>query len=91
MAVARALASKPAIIFADEPTGNLDSTTGRHIMDLLLNVRRARKATLVLVTHDTELAALADTRLVLRDGRPVASADVPPRTADAAANAEALR
>ena len=58
-------------MLADEPTGNLDSTTGRHIMDLLLDVRRTRQTTLVLVTHDAELAALADTRLVLRDGRPV--------------------
>jgi putative ABC transport system ATP-binding protein len=91
VAIARALANDPPIVLADEPTGNLDSTTGRHIMDLLLNVRRARQVTLVLVTHDAELAALADTRLALRDGRPAASADVPPRTADAAANAEALR
>ena len=49
----------------------LDSSTGRHIMELLLSVRRTRKTTLVLVTHDPELAALADTRLTLRDGRPV--------------------
>jgi putative ABC transport system ATP-binding protein len=89
VAIARALANDPPIVLADEPTGNLDSTTGRHIMDLLLNVRRARRATLVLVTHDAELAALADTRLVLRDGRPVPSTDMP-RTTDAA-NAEALR
>jgi putative ABC transport system ATP-binding protein len=91
VAIARALANDPPIVLADEPTGNLDTTTGRHIMDLLLNVRRARRATLVLVTHDAELAALADTRLVLRDGRPVPSADAPPRTTDASANAEALR
>ncbi|HTM04832.1 MAG TPA: ABC transporter ATP-binding protein [Vicinamibacterales bacterium] len=71
VAIARALANTPPIVFADEPTGNLDSSTGRHIMDLLLNVRRTRQATLVLVTHDPALAALADTRLVLRDGRPV--------------------
>jgi len=90
VAIARALANDPPIVLADEPTGNLDSTTGRHIMDLLLNVRRARRATLVLVTHDAELASLADTRLVLRDGRPVPSTDTP-RTTDAAANAEALR
>ncbi|HEY7188053.1 MAG TPA: ABC transporter ATP-binding protein [Vicinamibacterales bacterium] len=89
VAIARALANDPPIVLADEPTGNLDSTTGRHIMDLLLNVRRARRATLVLVTHDAELASLADTRLVLRDGRPVPSTDAP-RTTDAA-NAEALR
>ncbi|MSO29549.1 MAG: ABC transporter ATP-binding protein [Acidobacteria bacterium] len=71
VAIARALANDPAIVLADEPTGNLDSTTGRHIMDLLLDVRRVRRSTLILVTHDAELAALADARLVLRDGRPV--------------------
>jgi putative ABC transport system ATP-binding protein len=75
IAIARALANDPPIVLADEPTGNLDSTTGRHIMDLLLSVRRARSSTLVLVTHDAELAALADTRLVLRDGRPVSPSD----------------
>jgi putative ABC transport system ATP-binding protein len=71
VAIARALANDPPIVLADEPTGNLDSATGRHIMDLLLDVRRTRRTTLILVTHDAELAALADTRLVLRDGRPV--------------------
>ena len=71
VAIARALANDPPIILADEPTGNLDSTTGRHIMDLLLNVRRVRGSTLVLVTHDPVLAALADTQLTLRDGRSV--------------------
>ena len=71
VAIARALANDPPIVLADEPTGNLDSTTGRHIMDLLLDVRRVRRSTLILVTHDAELAALADSRLVLRDGRPV--------------------
>jgi putative ABC transport system ATP-binding protein len=74
VALARALANDPPIILADEPTGNLDSTTGRHIMELLLGLHRTRRATLVLVTHDAELAALADVRLSLRDGRPV---DVP--------------
>jgi putative ABC transport system ATP-binding protein len=76
IAIARALANDPPIVLADEPTGNLDSTTGRHIMDLLLNVRRSRGSTLVLVTHDTDLASLADTRLVLRDGRQVPQAAV---------------
>lgn len=71
VAIARALANDPPIVLADEPTGNLDSATGRHIMELLLDVRRARGSTLVLVTHDGELASLADARLVLRDGRPV--------------------
>jgi putative ABC transport system ATP-binding protein len=69
IAIARALANDPPIVLADEPTGNLDSGTGRIILDLLLNVRRTRGATLVLVTHDAELAALADSRLTLRDGR----------------------
>jgi len=68
VALARALANDPPIILADEPTGNLDSVTGRHILDLLLGVHRSRKTTLILVTHDAELAALADERLVLRDG-----------------------
>jgi putative ABC transport system ATP-binding protein len=72
VAIARALANDPPIVLADEPTGNLDSSTGRHIIELLLAVRRTRRSTLVLVTHDAELAALADARLVLRDGRPVA-------------------
>jgi putative ABC transport system ATP-binding protein len=71
VALARALANDPPIVFADEPTGNLDSATGRHIMQMLLDAQRRRGTTMVLVTHDLELAALADRRLVLRDGRPV--------------------
>jgi putative ABC transport system ATP-binding protein len=89
IAIARALANDPPIVLADEPTGNLDSTTGRHIMDLLLKVRRSRASTLVLVTHDAELASLADTRLVLRDGRPVPQSESP--RAIAATGAEAAR
>jgi putative ABC transport system ATP-binding protein len=73
VALARALANNPPIVLADEPTGNLDSTNGRHIMDLLRRVRSARGTTLVLVTHDAELAAMADARIVLRDGRVVES------------------
>jgi len=71
VAIARALANNPPIILADEPTGNLDSATGKLIMELLLDVHRTRNTTLMLVTHDAELASLADSRLVLRDGRPV--------------------
>jgi putative ABC transport system ATP-binding protein len=89
IAIARALANDPPIVLADEPTGNLDSTTGRYIMDLLLKVRRSRASTLVLVTHDAELAALADTRLVLRDGRPVPQSEAPRIVP--AAGAEAIR
>jgi putative ABC transport system ATP-binding protein len=75
VAIARALANDPSIVLADEPTGNLDSTTGRHIMDLLLAVRRSRNSTLVLVTHDVGLASLADSRLSLMDGRSVEIAE----------------
>jgi putative ABC transport system ATP-binding protein len=71
VAIARALANDPPIVLADEPTGNLDSATGRLILDLLLNVRASRGSTLVLVTHDATIAGLADARLTLRDGRPV--------------------
>jgi putative ABC transport system ATP-binding protein len=69
VAIARALANDPPILLADEPTGNLDSTTGRQIIDLLLQIHRARNTTLVLVTHDPEIAAIADMSIVLRDGR----------------------
>jgi putative ABC transport system ATP-binding protein len=71
VALARALANNPPIVLADEPTGNLDTANGRHIMDLLREVHRTRKSTIVLVTHDAELAAMADVQLVLRDGRVV--------------------
>jgi putative ABC transport system ATP-binding protein len=71
IAIARALANDPPLILADEPTGNLDTTNGRLILDLLLQVKRARHATLVLVTHDRSVAAIADVQLMLRDGSPV--------------------
>src|SRR5438105_2219653 len=71
VALARALANNPPIVLADEPTGNLDSANGRHIMDLLRDIHDTRGTTVVLVTHDAELAALADARLALRDGRVV--------------------
>jgi putative ABC transport system ATP-binding protein len=71
VALARALANNPPIVLADEPTGNLDTANGRHIMELLRGVHRSRGSTVVLVTHDAELASLADARLALRDGRVV--------------------
>ena len=71
VALARALANDPPIVLADEPTGNLDTTNGRHIMEILQRIHRTRQTTLVLVTHDAELAALADARITLRDGRVV--------------------
>lgn len=69
VAIARAIANDPPILLADEPTGNLDTATGRHIIDLLVTLRKARGRTLVLVTHDPELAAMADEIFVMRDGR----------------------
>ena len=71
VAIARAMANDPPLILADEPTGNLDSSSGRHILDLLNEMRRSRGVTLVLVTHDPTVAAIADARLELLDGRPV--------------------
>jgi putative ABC transport system ATP-binding protein len=71
VAIARALANDPAVLLADEPTGNLDSATGRHIIELLVTVNREHRRTLVLVTHDPDLAALADETIALRDGRVV--------------------
>jgi putative ABC transport system ATP-binding protein len=68
VAIARALSNEPLIVLADEPTGNLDTVNGRHIVDLLVSINRTRGTTVVLVTHDADLAALADARLVLRDG-----------------------
>jgi len=72
VAVARAFANDPSILLADEPTGNLDTRNGAHVFDLMLEMNRRRGATLILVTHDHDLAARADRRISLRDGRVVA-------------------
>jgi len=69
VAIARAFANNPAIMLADEPTGNLDSRNGRHVFEMMVEMNRKRNATLVLVTHDHELAALADRQIALREGR----------------------
>jgi putative ABC transport system ATP-binding protein len=69
IAIARALSNEPVIVLADEPTGNLDSSTGHHVVELLLGINRTRGTTLVIVTHDTEIAAMADARTFLKDGR----------------------
>jgi putative ABC transport system ATP-binding protein len=68
VALARAFALRPPILLADEPTGNLDSTTGRAVLDLLLAMNREQGTTMVMVTHEQSLAESADRRIVLRDG-----------------------
>jgi len=67
-AIARSLANRPAILLADEPTGNLDSTNSAHVMELLLRLREEHQATLVMVTHDHELARHASRIVRIKDG-----------------------
>src|SRR5687767_7365640 len=69
VAIARAFANEPSILLADEPTGNLDSRNGKHIFELMTGLHSRRNVTLVLVTHDAELAGQAERQIVLRDGR----------------------
>jgi len=71
VALARAFANRPSVLLADEPTGNLDSATGRQIIELLIGLNRDYGSTMVLVTHDPELAARADRVVTLQDGRVV--------------------
>jgi putative ABC transport system ATP-binding protein len=71
VALARAFVADPPIVMADEPTGNLDSTNGQHVLQLLLDRQAEAGATLILVTHDPQLAERADRRIVLRDGQVV--------------------
>jgi ABC-type lipoprotein export system ATPase subunit len=69
VAIARALAGEPKLILADEPTGNLDSRRSKEIVELLQSIAHERGACVLLVTHDTEAASIADRRCTLRDGR----------------------
>lgn len=69
VALARALASKPAIIFADEPTGNLDAKSSKEVVDLLKIAQRKYHETVILVTHDQEIASIADRVITIEDGK----------------------
>lgn len=68
LAIARAIVNDPAVLFADEPTGNLDSVTGAHIEKLLFSYAKEHRATLIVVTHDHDLAARCDMQVYLKDG-----------------------
>lgn len=80
VALARAFVTSPPILMADEPTGNLDSANGKHVLDLMLELNREERTTLILVTHDRNLAEYADRILTLRDGE-VVSDELVSRTA----------
>jgi len=69
VAIARAIVNEPAVLFADEPTGNLDSNTSKEIMDILLQLADEHDVTLIVVTHDQSLAQVGDRTLVIRDGK----------------------
>jgi putative ABC transport system ATP-binding protein/lipoprotein-releasing system ATP-binding protein len=69
VAIARAIVNQPAVLFADEPTGNLDSNTSNEIMEILLQLSDEHGVTLVVVTHDQNLAKIGDRTLVIKDGK----------------------
>jgi putative ABC transport system ATP-binding protein len=77
VAIARALTGRPPVVLADEPTGALDTKTGAEIMRLLLELRDERKTSIILVTHDPEVAVYADRQIFLRDGRVIDRSEVP--------------
>jgi putative ABC transport system ATP-binding protein len=84
VALARAMAASPKVLFADEPTGSLDTLTGELVMDLLVSTAREQGTTVVLVTHDARVAACTDREVMVRDGKIINGADV---TADVTAEA----
>ncbi len=77
VALARALVTRPKVLFADEPTGSLDSLTGEMVMDMLVGVAREEGATVVVVTHDARVAAYAGRAVLVRDGRVTTPSDLP--------------
>src|SRR6266702_1012917 len=76
VALARSLVAQPKVLFADEPTGSLDTLTGEMVMDLLVSIAREEGTTVVLVTHDARVAAYADREVMVRDGKVINRADV---------------
>jgi putative ABC transport system ATP-binding protein len=78
VALARGLVARPEVLFADEPTGSLDSLAGEQVMNLLTDAARSTGTTVILVTHDARVAAYADREVMVRDGR-VTSAERVPR------------
>lgn len=69
VAIARAIVNQPAVLFADEPTGNLDSNTSKEIMEILLKLADEHGVTLIVVTHDQNLAKVGDRTLIIKDGK----------------------
>ncbi len=76
VALARAVVAQPRVLFADEPTGSLDTLTGEMVMDLLVGIAREEGMTVVLVTHDARVAAYADREVIVRDGKVIDRSDV---------------
>lgn len=81
VAIARSLANDPAVLLADEPTGNLDSENSKHILELIIRLRREQNMTLVLVTHDLNIARMATRTIQMKDGLIVADLQTPPPAA----------
>jgi putative ABC transport system ATP-binding protein len=77
VALARALVAQPKVLFADEPTGSLDTLAGEMVMELLVGTAREEDATVILVTHDARVAAYADRQVLVRDGKVIDRADIP--------------
>nr|NIV95708.1 ATP-binding cassette domain-containing protein [candidate division KSB1 bacterium] len=68
VAIARALTNRPAVIFADEPTGDLDSVTGKQVMDLLQKFHKETKTTIIVITHEQDIADYAERKIMMKDG-----------------------
>ena len=73
VAIARALTNRPKVLFADEPTGDLDSETGRQVMELIKKFHKETETTIVVITHDQDVAKYAERQIILEDGLTVSS------------------